>query len=456
MPSQAQQNEARALLGFLKDDLEAKKPDLRRLEETLSNLKLLGRDVGNVAEIYDQAGLEVLASYAFGNYPPGGRQEAMRCIANALLLLPRTHPFALKLGLAAKAADALRDANQDDEFLLSRILFLLTYDPEIDLNTLIVVHGLADSIVKHLHRHAEALRSSKARFIQTPTPALQENLVLLFNVTSAKSVQLQKFSPAVVELFRILNDSDIPSPPLQPPISLVINALANLELDEETFKQGREVESGVAKLITILEQALEKYPTAELDTIAVPLLTALRNVNEKAGPELRQIMKARLLPEDKERDLPLGKSSSLASRLLRLTTSSGLLILTEAISGLMFELSDKDANQYVKNVGYGYAAGYLMTHNIQVPESAKNTQWAGEASTHVPINPVTGQRIDKEAADSLPKMTDEEKEREAERLFVLFERLKSTGVVDVKNPVEQARDEGRFEELSDSDTGASE
>ncbi len=41
-------------------------------------------------------------------------------------------------------------------------------------------------------------------------------------------------------------------------------------------------------------------------------------------------------------------------------------------------------------------------------------------------------------------MTEEEKEREAERLFVLFERLKATGVVDVKNPVER-----RFEEVDD-------
>ena len=63
------------------------------------------------------------------------------------------------------------------------------------------------------------------------------------------------------------------------------------------------------------------------------------------------------------------------------------------------------------------------------------------------INPVTGQRRDMELAVEGPEMTDEEKEREAEKLFVLFERLKATGVVDVVNPVEQARREGRFEEV---------
>jgi hypothetical protein len=48
-------------------------------------------------------------------------------------------------------------------------------------------------------------------------------------------------------------------------------------------------------------------------------------------------------------------------------------------------------------------------------------------------------------------MTQEEKEREAERLFVLFERLKATGVMDVVNPVEQAYRSGRIQELSDDE-----
>jgi hypothetical protein len=50
-------------------------------------------------------------------------------------------------------------------------------------------------------------------------------------------------------------------------------------------------------------------------------------------------------------------------------------------------------------------------------------------------------------------MTDEEKEREAERLFVLFERLKKTGVVDVENPIAKAmrENQGRFSEIDPED-----
>jgi hypothetical protein len=94
-----------------------------------------------------------------------------------------------------------------------------------------------------------------------------------------------------------------------------------------------------------------------------------------------------------------------------------------------------------------------MVHKIPIPENAKRieTEHDGESSQHSPINPITGQRLNAEPAPDVPKMTPEEKEREAERLFVLFERLNATGVVNAKNPVRQAMEEGRFEELSDSD-----
>lgn len=452
MPNPAQQNEARALLSLLKINLESKDLDQQQLEESLTKLKVLGRDVDNVATLYDEAGVKLLGSYAFGENSPSIRQEALRCIANALLLLPQTRQFSLNLDLDTKATDALQSANEDEEFLLARILFLLTYVPGIDLKTLILDHDLAGAIIRHLSRHASHPKKSTVTTpINQSAMALQETLKLLFNVTSAETGETAKFNPAVDQLFQILSHADMPSPPLQPPISLLINALANLDVGGKSVETEKETQSAAENLMTILEASVQRHSSAELDTIAIPLLTVLRHVNESASPELRDMMKARLLPDDHERDQPLGKSSSLASRLLQLTTSSGLLNLSEAISALMFELSDKDANQYVKNVGYGYAAGYLMSHKIPVPASARKSQDAGGSSNEIPINPITGQRLDKEAVDNLPQMTDEEKEREAERLFVLFERLKATGVVDVKNPVEQARDEGRFEELSDSD-----
>lgn len=88
-----------------------------------------------------------------------------------------------------------------------------------------------------------------------------------------------------------------------------------------------------------------------------------------------------------------------------------------------------------------------MTHNIPF---ATNGGPMVEEVTSVDgqeVNPITGQRRDMEPNIVGADMTDEEKEREAERLFVLFERLKATGVVEVVNPIEAAMREGRFEEV---------
>lgn len=126
--------------------------------------------------------------------------------------------------------------------------------------------------------------------------------------------------------------------------------------------------------------------------------------------------------------------------------------MPEAISGLLFDLSDRDATTFVHNIGYGHAAGYLMTHKIPVPKALKLTaSGSSSGNGEVEINPITGQRLDAETPVVMPEMTDAEKEREAERLFVLFERLKATGVMSVENPLRTAQQSGRFEEVSDSE-----
>lgn len=101
------------------------------------------------------------------------------------------------------------------------------------------------------------------------------------------------------------------------------------------------------------------------------------------------------------------------------TTSASAINTKNLVSALLFQLSHADPNEFVKNVGYGYASGYLISQGIAAPDDAmKSSQSMGGD----PINPITGQRLSAEDVSDLPEMTDEEKEREAERLFVLFER----------------------------------
>ena len=122
-----------------------------------------------------------------------------------------------------------------------------------------------------------------------------------------------------------------------------------------------------------------------------------------------------LLPQDDERSKPLGQSDTLSGKVLRLSTSGHTPYLREIIPQLLFELSGKDPETFVKNVGYGYASGFLANHKLQAPEhkSAKDAD---------DINFVTGQYLQNEPKSEEAPMTEEEKMREAERLFVLFER----------------------------------
>ena len=82
-------------------------------------------------------------------------------------------------------------------------------------------------------------------------------------------------------------------------------------------------------------------------------------------------------------------------------------------------------------VGYGNVAGFLFHKGVSsapVGSSASLITPSG-----IPINPITG-TVEQEVIQ--PEMTDEEKELEAEKLFVLFDRLEKTGAIQAsQNPI---------------------
>ena len=152
-------------------------------------------------------------------------------------------------------------------------------------------------------------------------------------------------------------------------------------------------------------------------------------------------MRNAVLPSDEDRKQVLGRADLLSSCLLRLMTNLFTPSLRESISSLLFEMREKDARAFVQNVGYGFASGCLFQQSVPTPENALEA-WSmsesedGSASagnrisqeSQKPIirggdvNPITGQRREFEKTVEELEMTQEEKEREAEKLFVLFER----------------------------------
>ncbi|CAK1354366.1 unnamed protein product [Cercospora beticola] len=452
--------ELEGLLQELERNLETLKLSLQEQQDALTKVKTSGRNPQTATPIFTRQAISTLSQYALDLHKSNeASREALRCLANAFLLHEPSRQVFVDLGYAHKAADRLTVDDHDDEFLIARILFYMTYNTTLDFQILLDQHSLAENINRHISRHANAYSKSAKRKSATAVSreaAMSETCKLMFNVTHYYPDSVPKFTPAIEPIINILRLHDLPDPPLQPPTSYLINALLNLDLQaaERRTPLGREArsspmfpysdtESFVNRLIDILDAAIRKQPERDLDQAAAPLCTLLRRLYELATSQMKAYMRWLLLPNTKDREKPLGQGDTLSARLLRLSCSPNLPTLRGNISALLFELSDKDANKFVQNIGYGFASGFLASQNIQVPANAADASSSADAND---FNPITGQRLsaeDREEHGSEP-MTEEEKEREAERLFVLFERLKATGVVDVKNPVER-----RFEEVDD-------
>jgi hypothetical protein len=261
--------------------------------------------------------------------------------------------------------------------------------------------------------------------------ALTETVKLLFNVTHFCRDRVDAFTPSIAPIVTLVCKHNTPQPkPLDPPLGSVVNAFLTLNLSSDkgiaALFPKSEPAALTERLIQLLDLSLHKYPDTELDTAVLPLVDALRKIYELAPVEaVRPTMHAKLLPTEADRKKVLGRGDNLPSLILKHTTNALAPEFRTAISHLLFEFSDKDATKFVQNVGYGFASGFLFQNNVPIPEGATDTfraAAAAEGGSGRAINAVTGQFVDEETAPDVPEMTDEEKEREAERLFVLFER----------------------------------
>ncbi|KAL1998986.1 hypothetical protein VTN02DRAFT_5231 [Thermoascus thermophilus] len=448
--------EVTQLMVSLERDLEGNLLSSSQRAQILLKLRQHGTSPANADPIYSKKGMEILVKYGADGETLDVRRAALRCVANALLLDPEMRQIFVDTGYGGKIAERLKTDNSEDEMVISRILFLSTYDTTMDFEKLINENSLGNNVNNQLARHAKQFpKGGKKALPQIDELALTDTLKLVFNISKLFPDLAVTFTPSIPHILKIISRMEIPAQPLDGLISYLINSLTVLDLEQ---KKSRHFESNplfptfnqncnVDKLINILDQAVSLYRPEELETKAIPLLHLLITIHELAPEGPRKYMQWLLLPEDSDRSKPIGQSDTLSSKLLRLSTTPSANLKT-AISELMFVLSGKNAENLTRNIGYGFAAGFLASRGLEIPQNADE---AFATNADPEINPITGQRWDAEPKDTGPPMTREEKEREAERLFVLFERAKANGVLNVENPVAQALREGRFEELPDSD-----
>ena len=236
--------------------------------------------------------------------------------------------------------------------------------------------------------------------------------------------QAHRFIPSFQPVFDLLDKVRIPSPPMQLPVSLLVGCLASVPFHDKSRKGVTFLKSNVEKLIDVVDASLKSYAGQAGEMNLLTPMVALLRVSQAADLESETIkqLKERLLPSEEDRKEVLGKGKTLPHRLLHFGVNSTSPELRDPTLSLLFELSNKDSREFIRNVGFGNAVGYLTTKGINVSQEDMAASGA-DANDSRPINPITGQRMDMEQDVDLPEMTEEEKEREAERLFVLFERL---------------------------------
>lgn len=245
-----------------------------------------------------------------------------------------------------------------------------------------------------------------------PTSPCAASLRLLSTLAASYESQAERFLDSVDPVLEMLSKMTIGTPPLEGPVAILVNCLPVLPLQK---KDHVSVEA-VGRMVDILKDCIDYYGKGDKESEILPLLLALNHISQSNAAEAKTRLQERLIPSEEDRKEALGKGQTLPHKLLHMSNTSMYPEVREVTMTLFFQLSDKDPSRFVHNVGFGNAAGYLSTKGIEI--SQKDLGEAGSAD----VNPITGQRVDAEPQPDLPEMTEEEKEREAERLFVLFER----------------------------------
>ncbi|KAF8306234.1 hypothetical protein DL93DRAFT_2172173 [Clavulina sp. PMI_390] len=448
----------RSIIELLLDDVDDAGADSRlTLEDcaqALLTVKTLCRQPEVSSLVVSEKNLGIL--FRCLNRPRPVSIEAQRCVANGLLLHESSRNAWISIG---GASDAIEKGNPDPEqcFVAARILFLATVKPSSFLQEAVRGETKLPDIVAHSLNRMSDIREK--RFAQE---ALIDLLKLNFNLlvhskvadsSSDHDVWDTNFESVVPALMKLLCSLPPTTPsPLKPPLTYVLNNLIYIPssgVHENVWLSSVDGDSPLVRLWNLLRKTLAYYVPDDpddssvrikcqnenvvLDELVPPLAFVLGNV-AKDSTEARKWLKNTLLPLDLDRSEPLEQRKDLLGQCIRLMASIHHPNLKEAVSQMIFEICGESASEMTHQIGYGNAAGFLMSRGItSVPGSSSHNG--------ISINPITGMVSQPHPVDD--NMTEEEKEAEAERLFVLFDRLERTGMG--VNPVRQAQREGRLQ-----------
>ncbi|XP_029311983.1 synembryn-A-like isoform X2 [Cottoperca gobio] len=192
----------------------------------------------------------------------------------------------------------------------------------------------------------------------------------------------------------------------------------------------------VHTLVLFMERRLELGE--KLKEKVTPILNLLTE-SCRAHRETRHYIRKRILPPLRDTSQRPEEGSTVKSRLIRLMTNLDT-DLKHCAADLIFVLCKENVGRFVKYTGYGNAAGLLATRGLLGGQGSRtfssDTQYSSDSDSDTEeyrqvkdrINPVTG-RVEAEQPDPMEGMTEEEKEEEAKRLFMLFNKLSRENII---------------------------
>ncbi|THH08026.1 hypothetical protein EW145_g2980 [Phellinidium pouzarii] len=449
--------------------------------------------------------------------------DALRCAANAILLVERGRASWVEIKGAAHCVDLLgRTTSTSCIFLCCRILFLCTASPTSVLHRSLLepMPSLPDrqsgrtnhqDIISIMAKQLDFLLVSILQGLVMSKEALTDLLKFTFNIlchwpriaVDAETLQscgnekepdangrtakdmsvlgerwtrrLDGLLPSLRRVFIGLPPSS-PSP-LTAPLTHVLHSLLPIPLDETLRPIWFPEFYDLASSGSSTPRAKNTLPNTQAAQAPVILKGAASNSGKEKDGEFRgtldralSILTPRLslsrssspvsllpskdvtVPEVLQHSLELLDSSLMhylpghvdpddaSVRQICILEDVQLDHILTPLVMLVTKFSQLLSNQ----IGYGNAAGFLFNRGIL--SSPPPATLAGNTDTaNLSVNPITGMIYREQPSE--PEMTDEEKEREAEKLFVLFERLEKSG--GMENPIKKALHEGKLEKYSE-------
>lgn len=422
-------------------------------EKKLQALKALGRDAAVSSLVTPAIADQLVTKFVETNYSETVVIESLTILANALvnnnsLLTSWDSRAALPTVLALYDQGRLSPM---EKHLYGRVLFLLTFNG-LELPSKVVQDCASAVDAKMANFLDQALVLTTA----TTSPlrnAFIELVKFMFNLahhypdsaiepftqhnTVAKLGQIFLYAnptvPENIDFVRYIFNSFL----CFPVSTWSDNADDEVRLVTKVFEYCQYL-TGSALAQHHNEQTLSPAVTCVEKVVSHVWTLSSENAHAK---DLKSICGAFLYPSENDRKNGLGNSESLPSNLLKLGNDPTLKTTNRLVNEIYLTAFGQDQQRLAQVMGLGFAARFLSGG------AGKVTELPSDQTDLAAVNPVTGQSLEAEALDQKradaqqewDAMTEEEKEREAERMFVLFDRLNKNGIITVTNPFEQAK-----------------